>query len=276
MAANVRIAVAGIVDIRGTLGLTRAPDGTLDIVLAQASVLVSIGGTDVARLSGYGAFTISPVSGFRLTSFRVDDFSIFPQNATDGATPGTAAPVLFPTADLASPLRNAVIRAGTVVSTIDVVFNDVNAVGLRPATITDVDAEFQLLVNGSAAGFTVSGVPTAVADKPNTWRYSFTGNLPANGVVTVRFISGSVTDTGGSGILAEDELFYLFTPTAGPDRAGADGLAGLPRQRWHHHGRPDQRPALHRRHLHEPGRHPDQEVLARGLDRTVHASPAPA
>jgi glycine/D-amino acid oxidase-like deaminating enzyme len=56
----------------------------------------------------------------------------------DGGTPGTAAPVLFPTADLASPLRNAVVRSGTVVSTIDVVFNDVNAVGLRPATADEM------------------------------------------------------------------------------------------------------------------------------------------
>ena len=216
IAAGVRIAVAGVVELTGTLGITRQPDGTLDVVLGNAAVLVSIGGTDVARLGGYGAFTISPVTGFRLSSFRVDDFAIFPQNSTDGGTPGASAPTLFPTADLASPLRNAVVTPVQVATSIDVVFNDVNGVGLRENTITDVDPEFQLLVNGSAAGFTVAGVPTRVADKINTWRYTFTGTMPANAVVTVRFLPGAVTDLGGSSSMAEDELFYVFTaaPTA--------------------------------------------------------------
>ena len=203
-----------MVRLGGTLGLTRAPDGTLDITLAQASVLVTVSGTDVVRLAGYGAFSISPITGFRLVSFKVDDFAIFPQNATAGGTPGATAPTLFPTADLAAPLRNAVVTPVQVATSIDVVFNDVNGVGLRENTVTDADQEFDIVV-GAGATITVNGIPTKVAGKINTWRYSFTGNLPANGVVTVKFRAGGVTDLGGSSSMAEEERFYLFSPVAG-------------------------------------------------------------
>ena len=213
-ALNVVIQVPGVVRLGGTLGLTRAPDGTLDITLAQASVLVTVSGTDVVRLAGYGAFSISPITGFRLVSFKVDDFAIFPQNATAGGTPGATAPTLFPTADLAAPLRNAVVTPVQVATSIDVVFNDVNGVGLRENTITDADQEFDIVVS-TGATITVNGIPTKVAGKINTWRYSFTGNLPANGVVTVKFRAGGVTDLGGSSSMAEEERFYLFSPVAG-------------------------------------------------------------
>ena len=149
ISANTVIGVAGIFQLSGTLGLTRAPSGDLDITLANAGLLVAIGGRDVARLTGYGAFSISPVTGFRLVNFKVTDFKLFPKVGDPALTPGTTA-TLFPTADLVTPLRNAVVTPGQLGGTITVIFNDPNGVGLRPETITDPDAEIQLLVGGVA------------------------------------------------------------------------------------------------------------------------------
>ena len=143
-ATAVSIKVPGIFELTGTLGLTRSPDGSLDIVLANASLLIGISGKNVALLSGYGAFSISPVTGFRLVNFKVTDFKLFPK-ATDTVAAGTTA-TLFPTADLVTPLKNAVVNPSSLGGTITVVFNDPNGVGLRPETITDQDAEIQLLL----------------------------------------------------------------------------------------------------------------------------------
>ena len=78
------------------------------MVLANASLLIGISGRNVALLSGYGAFSISPVTGFRLVNFKVSDFKLFPK-AADTVAAGTTA-TLFPTADLVTPLKNAVVN----------------------------------------------------------------------------------------------------------------------------------------------------------------------
>ncbi len=216
-ATNARFAVAGIFELTGTLGLTRSPSGDLDISLANAGLLIGIGGRDVARLTGFGAFSISPVTGFRLVNFKVTDFKLFPKAGDPALAAGTTA-TLFPTADLVTPLRNAVVTPGQLGGTITVIFNDPNGVGLRPETITDTDAEIQLLAGGVAiAGVTVSGVPTLVSG--TTYRYTYTGTLP-QGLVTVRFLNGGFSDRSGAMLMGEDESFLVFQPTLAQPKPG--------------------------------------------------------
>ena len=109
---NAVFEVAGVFRLQGSLGLSRQPDGTLDLTLANASVTVTIGGTDVATLRGFGSFSISPTTGFHMNSFKVSGFNLFPTSSSPAiAAPGTTS--LFPTVDLgtyghsAKPLRNA-------------------------------------------------------------------------------------------------------------------------------------------------------------------------
>nr|NLI49984.1 hypothetical protein [Propionibacterium sp.] len=218
LASGVRFAVPGVVDLSGTLGLTRQPNGTLDVYLNNLTVLVGVGGTDVAKIVGYGSFTISPATGFRLNNVRVDDFALFPK-PTDTLTPDAAAPTLFPTADLGGPVQSGVY--GTAPTSILVRFNDLNGVGLRPETITDTAAEFEVLVDGATPTQPVTiGQPEAQPNRPGWYRYSVLG-LPASGLITVRFLPGAFSDVSGAMAMGADQSFVIFVkdaqhPTPGP------------------------------------------------------------
>ncbi|HRA75297.1 MAG TPA: hypothetical protein PLE12_03570, partial [Propionicimonas sp.] len=211
-ASNLVIAVAGVFSLAGTLSLTRAPNGDLSVVVSPAAVLVKVGDTRVASLLGYGSFTISATTGFRLTTFKVTGFEFFP--TTDPLTGSVDNPTVFPTADLVTPLRAAVVQ--TAVGTITVVFNDPNGVGLNEATITDAAAELQVLVNGTAVA--LSGAPVKLA--ATTWQYTLAAPISGNALVTVRFIAGAFADNGGNLTSGEDEYFVVFTPTATQTRPG--------------------------------------------------------
>ncbi|MEO6789835.1 MAG: hypothetical protein ABI187_02615, partial [Ornithinibacter sp.] len=208
-ASNVVISVAGVFTIQGTLGLTREPNGDLDITLAPISVLITISGRNVASLRGFATFTISSVTGFHLVNFKVDDFSLFPPTGQAPST--TTAPTLFPTASLANPLKGAVVSPANAGTSIDITFNDVNGVGLRAVTITDPDPEFDLLLNGSpAAGITVAAVPTLLSG--TTYRYALSTTL-AQGLWTVRLKQGTFSDNGGATNMSADQQFVVFAPS---------------------------------------------------------------
>ena len=95
--------------------MARQPNGTLDLVIANADVLVAPGGKGVIELKGYAAFSISPLTGFRLSGFKVSDFTLFPTSLpTDvhgrldrrrHGQPTSPVPTQFPVAHLASPLQ---------------------------------------------------------------------------------------------------------------------------------------------------------------------------
>ena len=42
--------------------------------MTGASISVTVGGTEVVSLQGAASFSISPVNGFRLSTFKVDGF----------------------------------------------------------------------------------------------------------------------------------------------------------------------------------------------------------
>src|SRR3954454_639396 len=120
-----------------------------------------------------------------------------------------------PTADIADPFNGKSVTASQLntLGHIDVRFNDRSGTGIKESSILDAAAEFEVLVNGTAAGLTFL-TPTRVSG--NTFRYAFTGTLPttATGIVTVRFLPNSFSDnTSGSGTqnAGETEQFYLVT-----------------------------------------------------------------
>src|SRR5205085_5890794 len=126
---------------------------------------------------GSAQFSIDALTGFRMQTFKVTDFAVFgfdpfggaPGNNAAPATPSQAA-LLFPTADLASPVNGKAVLASSLTdgtgTHIDVTFNDVNGAGLNEATILDNAQEFELQVNGAAVtGLTINGAPTKVSGK---------------------------------------------------------------------------------------------------------------
>jgi len=233
--AGVRFAVDRVFEVTGTLALSRAPNGTLDIALANAGVGIFLGGEEPAiTVSGNAAFQISPVTGFRLQSFRVNDFTLF-EEATNPAAVGLAAPAataatLFPTADvgtsylpsLTDPQQKPRSHPGRILTAelaqdgILVVFNDLNGVGINPVTILDAPPEFDLFLNGNAITG-ISGVGTAVAGRPNTYRYLFS-TVPTltPGVLSIQFRAQSFADNNGIGNFAETEFIHVVNDLNAP------------------------------------------------------------
>jgi hypothetical protein len=202
--------VPGILDISGSFSISRKPNGVLDVSFAAATVAVTIGDSEIFRINGSAGFTIGGVDGFRLQNFRVNGFYIFGALGL-GDTGGDGQPVLFPTADLAGPVngQKLIVSQFNLLGHIDVVFNDLNNVGLNELSITDATQEFELLLNGQPiSGVTVNGTPTAVQGRPNTYRYSVSGPLTA-GQVTVRFLPQSFSDNAGAGNFGEVEQFSV-------------------------------------------------------------------
>ncbi|HEX7197169.1 MAG TPA: hypothetical protein VF364_10120, partial [Candidatus Limnocylindria bacterium] len=220
-ATDVVITAGSAVTLGGSIRLTRERDGTLGISLWNATAMVTVGGENVVSITGFATFSISPTTGFQLGSFRVTDFQLRPTGPVVSPT-SDPVPVIV-TADLVTPLKNAVLTAATL-TTITVVFTP-TAGTINLASVTDAAAEITVSVAGSTGVWVVDGIPTAVVGKANTWMYSVSGPaLPGTGVVTVRFIEGSITANHGAGLTAllvgEEEKFYVFTPTAEAPRPG--------------------------------------------------------
>ena len=138
---------------------------------------------------GFAAFTISPLTGFRLSGFKTTGFTLFPA-ATSldvvhalAATTTTTTTTTTPPASRCSsrpptwpPPSTARSSASATSPTapggyFDVVFNDLNGVGFKEqASIKDAAPEFEVWVNGARSGIVVDPMPTKVAGKVNTWR----------------------------------------------------------------------------------------------------------
>ena len=230
---TIQFKVGDLLDIGGTVVITRQPNGTLDLGLVGASVKVKVAGTEVFAISGTALFSISPLTGFRMQSFKVTGFSILggiglpvPTAPTPTGTNGTPATGLLPTADLASPFNGGKVVASdlSLNKYIDVQFTDRSGNGLKESTILDVEQEFDILVGGAPlAGLTVNGTPEKLANKVGVYRYRLLGTFafPATGVVTVQFRANAFSDlsgAGGTGVpnVPETEQFYLVAAATGP------------------------------------------------------------
>ncbi|MCW5952861.1 MAG: hypothetical protein KIT69_11445, partial [Propionibacteriaceae bacterium] len=220
-AVNVSIGVAGVFAIIGNLSLTRQPNGDLDLAFNPIGIVIKVEGTNIALLQGYASFTISSASGFRLNSFKVGSFKLLPKDtdipSTVSTLTGAGTVAMFPTADLAGPYKGAVLRSDDpnfASREIRVTFNDPNGVGLNINTITDAEAEIQVLVNGTVVALEGTGGNPRRVGNSNTWIYTLATSLP-QGLVTVRFLPGSFADNSGATTMGEEESFILWNPPSG-------------------------------------------------------------
>ena len=211
-AAQLMIGVLNLFELRGDARFTRSPNGRVDVDVPQATVAIKIpsatGPQEAFSLTGSARFAIGGGQGFQLQDLRVNGFSIFGHGATI-QTPASA--LRAPSVDLASPLGGAVVSAATLNENryIDVVFNDVNRVGLNDGLITDDPQEFDLIGPG-AANVRVNGAATRIDGR--TFRYSFSGSFTntADDVVEVRFRKGAFADARGAENATEAEQFTLY------------------------------------------------------------------
>jgi len=254
---DIHFAVPGVLDVGGTIHVARQPNGALDLRIDNASVAVTVSGTHVFSINGSAAFTIGGAGGFHLSSFKVNGFSIFGQSL--GSATG-APPILFPTASVALDAlslgltpddlgaiggKDADKLAGNVLGPtalgvlntrhwVDVVYTDKNGSGLKDSSILDATPEFEFLIDGAAApGITINGAPTKVAGKLNTYRYTFTGNLPSTGshVFSTHFLSGSFSDNSGSsatGVNNSDTSQQVFTVPTNDAKPGPSASLASP------------------------------------------------
>ena len=103
--SDLHLGVAGVLDISGTLAVGRQPNGTLDLAIANARVIVALGGTGIVSLEGYAAFSISPTTGFRLSGFKVTSFELFPTVVPGDFAEATAGPSSLTAAEHPRPRR---------------------------------------------------------------------------------------------------------------------------------------------------------------------------
>ena len=178
-----RVGSGYIFAINGTIKFTRDPIGQVQVDVPDASVSINIpdgsGGLQSAfSISGAAKFSFGGAEGFRLQDLRVNGFSVFGVSAT---IPQPAPTLRAPTANLSLPYHLGVFEVNEVNDRgyIEVVFNDVNDVGLNEGTITDDSHEFLLSVDGgTVTGVTINGRAEKVGES-NVYRYTAAGRLPA-------------------------------------------------------------------------------------------------
>ena len=301
LVTNLHLGVAGVLDIGGTLVVTRQPNGTLDLAIGerQRPGRHRRHGRRPARRATPPSRS-RPATGFRLAASRSPRFTPVPETPAVRRPPPrwpprpTPRPVLFPTADLAArstaghraplDLLNADRHAAAAPAR--VVFNDLNGVGLRPDEHHRRGRRVRGLVNGvKVTGITLGapdrwsparstpGTTTSPAGRLPTPASSRSGSSPAASPTTPA--SAAWPRPSSSTWCAAERR--QARPGRGPRQ---------PDQRRDPHRRGPQRPPLHRRHLHQPRRHADQQGLDRGRrrrssaqrhrHRDVHASTPPA
>ncbi len=169
---NVVFSVAGVFTVSGSLSVTRQPNGTLDVSLSGAQLAVTVSGQEVFAIQGAASFSISPITGFRLSTFKVDGFSVFGEVGLGAPANSGAQPAKPPTADLSDPFNGKTLTTSQLntLGHIDVLFTDRSGTGIKEASIIDGPAEFEVLLNGSSTGVPTFLTPTRVPGS-NVFRY---------------------------------------------------------------------------------------------------------
>ncbi|HET6548786.1 MAG TPA: calcium-binding protein, partial [Solirubrobacter sp.] len=248
--AKLKIDAAGILVIEGSFRFTKLPTGRLDVEAVTASVAVNIpaaNGTLIegVKLTGAVRFALGGGLGFQLINFRVTGFSIAGQTIAS-AIPAPSGQLRPVEADLRSPFAGSNLKAsdfengglysdGDGLAHIDVLFKDVNFLGIKADTITDGTPEFT--IGGSAAGnVLVNGAGVQIdPSNPNLFRYSISkqdsskpffktdASAGARPTVEVTFLANSFTDNQGASNGFDVETFWVYQP---PQQAlAADGPA---------------------------------------------------
>jgi len=229
----ITISAADVFTLSGMVCFTETPTGRVEVDVPDATVSINIPGQDGTQeafsITGAARFFIGGGQGFQLQDLRVSGFSIFGADATI-QTPASA--LRPPSGDLKSPVNFEVVNASDLntLGYIDVVFNDVNRVGLNEASITDDTPEF-VLVGTAAAGVTINGRAEKVLDAINdrTYRYSFLGEFQdaTDNQVEVKFLPNSFSDTMGANNVVESEQFTLYFSAPGDPAPSPSPTASL-------------------------------------------------
>lgn len=206
--------------ISGTVRFTRNPIGQVQVDVPDATVYINIpdgsGGLQSAfSISGAAKFAFGGAQGFRLQDLRVNGFSVFGVSAT---VPQPAPTLRPPKADLNLPYNGGVFDVQELNDRgyIEVVFNDVNGVGLNENSITDDSQEFILTIDGNTPdtyGVTINGRAEKVGES-NVYRYNFTGTFP-EGDVQLKFLPQAWSDTSGANNVTETEHFTIAAKNQG-------------------------------------------------------------
>ncbi|HEX9569566.1 MAG TPA: hypothetical protein VF987_07795, partial [Rhodospirillales bacterium] len=218
--SQIVISAADVVTLSGTVRFTRLPNNQVEVDIPDASVTVNNpdDGSEIFGVSGAARFFFGGGQGFQLQDLRVTGYSIFGAGAT---IPTPASALRPPSAMLVDPFSNVVLDVTELNNRgyIDVVYNDVNRVGLNEDSITDNTAEFVLLGPG-ASSVTVNGAATKVttANNDRTFRYTFTGSFDAGGLdklIEIQFLANTYADTlGANNAVGIDRFFIKATPPA--------------------------------------------------------------
>jgi hypothetical protein len=183
--------------------------------------------------TGKGTATITTVEQVSADTFRYNftgEFKVGPVNLTftansfkDSSGKGNISTVRSwnlqsMTGTLVDPSPNTAIAETTINArhTIDVKLPSIFGSPLNTGSITDADAEVELVKKNSAGewvlipGVTIDGSATLVPDTTDTYRYSFSGMLPTEGAVYVRFVANSWTDQNENPSAESVESFRVF------------------------------------------------------------------
>ncbi len=234
-AASVDINVANVLDISGTLSISRTANGTLTLAVGgpcsgpfnnttgctnsgctppacnDAALTVTVSGNQVFDLKGNASFTIDPVNGFHLQSYSLDDVSLLGFDicaVVPGGCPSSPAPTLPPSGSLATqpgaasasgvPVNGATVAAGPSTKTLYVTLSDPNG---KFAQFTGSGQPIQILYNGQPFSGLTIGAPTHIAGT-STYSFAVTGFPTSPGLVSVEFVPGSIVEctaaTGGT------------------------------------------------------------------------------
>lgn len=225
---GVRLGVPGVFTLEGTMSIRRVTGGRIGVIVGrsepgdnEARLAIQSGSDEAFSIGGVARFELGGVEGFRLQDFQINHVSVFGETLIDGGPTATRRP---PTADLASPASSDIVRRAELNERgyIDVVFNDVNGVGLAEGSITDPAAEFRV-IDPNGIDITTSLDFTVEALEGNVYRYHFDGLLPLAGEYRIEFIAGTWRDTQSPPVtnLDEIEFFTALDVTAG----GSQGVS---------------------------------------------------
>ena len=282
LVTDLHLGVAGVLDVTGSLFVTRQPNGTLDLAVTDAEVpspcpAPSWSAQGVRRLHDLARVRLPPV---RLQG-RLRDLPEHPARRSrrstgrhDGRRPWSS-PSCRPglAAQRASPPRRPSSPARPGAGSARWSFNDRNGLGIKATSITDADAEFEVWANGTRTHRRLALPRRSPAwSTPGPTRSP--ASLPADGVIEIRFVAGAFTDNCGNGSIAEIERFFVV-PTAQPSPARSPRWPARPTARRSPSATLNARRYIDVTYTSLDGT-PIDKTSHRGRGRRVHGSAAPA